>query len=422
MKIKHTTLIRSITFLVLCLLFLTLCKCGDRAETGVETGIQVNKTKWVKVSPAEALSPKGSIEYVGVMSAFRKVNVASETGGTIERLYFEKGDRVKKGQLLAEISTSSIQLKVQQAKAVLQAARSNLEKTEKGSRPEEILIAEATLKETEAALFEAQKNFNRVKGLYESRSVSDSEYDSCKRMVDMASAKRESAKQQLILAREGPRIEDRKAARADMAQAEAALALAKDRLKKSKLHAPCDGIIAFREVEEGEVIVVPPVTVITQVVDLERLKVKVSIGEKDINILDSYKDFSFTMDAFPRETFSCRLFFKSPTADPSTKSFPLELTVDHPDSRMADGMTVRVKFPIVNDQKTIKVPSAWLSEEDGKIGLFVVKDEKALFKVVTLGAYYDQRVEIRSGLNEHEMIVTNPSGLKSGDAVAYERD
>jgi len=421
MKTMQNNLIRSLTFLGIALNFIVFFGCNERVETGVETETQVSKVKSVKVSQAEALPPRGNIEYVGVLSACRKVNVAGETGGTIEKLYFEKGDRVKKGQLLAEISTSSIQLMVNQAIATVQAAKSNLEKIEKGSRPEEILIAEAVLKEAEAALFEAKKNFNRIKGLYESRSVSDSEYDSTKRMVDMASAKKESAKQHLILAREGPRIEDRKAARANVAQAEAALALAKDRLKKSRLHAPCDGIIAFREVEEGEVIVVPPVTIITQVVDLERLKIKVSIGEKDIHILDRHKDFSFTMDAFPQETFSCRLFFRSPTGDPSTKSFPLELMVNNPDSRMADGMTVRVKFPIVNEQKTIKVPSAWLSEQDGQIGLFVVKDDKALFKEVTLGAYYDQRVEIISGLDDQELIITNPSGLKSGDAV-YESD
>jgi multidrug efflux pump subunit AcrA (membrane-fusion protein) len=404
------------------MLFLSLWVCSEKAQTGIATETQSSKIKWVKVSPAEARPPKGSIEYVGVISAFRKVNVASETGGTIERLYFEKGDRVRKGQLLAEISTSTIHLTVQQAKASLQAAKSNLDKMEKGNRPEEILIAEATLKEAEAALFEAKKNFNRIKGLYESRSVSDSEYDSTKRMVDMASAKKESAKQQLILAREGPRIEDRKAARANVAQAEATLALAKDRLRKSKLFAPCDGIISFREVEEGEVIVVPPVTIITQVVDLERLKIKVSIGEKDISILDKHKAFKFTMDAYPRETFSCRLFFRSPTADPSIKSFPLELMVNNPDSRMADGMTVRVEFPIVNEQKTIKVPSAWLADQDGEIGLFVVKDDRAVFRKVKLGAYYDQRVEILSGLNDKELIITNPSGVKNGDVVEYESD
>ena len=422
MKVTKNTLTRLFTFLEIPLIFMVFLGCGEKVETGAETKTQVSRVKSVNVNRAEALPPRGSIEYVGVLSAFRKVNVACEMGGTIEKLYFEKGDRVKKGQLLAEISTSSIRLSVNQAMAAFQAAKSNLEKTEKGSRPEEIRIAEAALKEAEAALFEAKKNFDRIKGLYESRSVSDSEYDSTKRMVDMASAKKESARQQLILAREGPRIEDRKVARANVAQAAAALAVAKDRLRKSQLHAPCDGIIAFREVEEGEVIVVPPVTLITQVVDLGRLKIKVSIGEKDIQLLDRHKDFAFTMDAFPQETFSCKLFFRSPTADPSTKSFPLELIVNHPDPRMADGMTVRVKFPIVNERMTLKVHSAWLSEQDGKIGVFVVKDDKAQFKAVPLGAYYDQRVEILSGLNDGELIITNPSGLKSGDVVAYESD
>ena len=51
----------------------------------------------------------------------------------------------------------------------------------------------------------------------------------------------------------------------------------------------------------------------------------------------------------------------------------------------------------------------------------MVKDDKALFKEVTLGAYYDQRVEIIAGLDDQELIITNPSGLKSGDAV-YESD
>ena len=91
--------------------------------------------------------------------------------------------------------------------------------------------------------------------------------------------------------------------------------------------------------------------------------------------------------------------------------------VDKADPRMADGMTVRVKFPIVGGKKSIKVPSAWLSEEEGKMGLYVVKDGKALFKKVTLGAYYDNRVEILTGLGDKDLVITNPAGLKSGDSV-----
>ncbi|MBW2358341.1 MAG: efflux RND transporter periplasmic adaptor subunit, partial [Deltaproteobacteria bacterium] len=179
------------------------------------------------------------------------------------------------------------------------------------------------------------------------------------------------------------------------------------------------GIIAFRDVEEGEVIVVPPITVITQIIDLDHLKIKVSLGEKDIHILEKHKRFKFTIDAFPDKEFYCRLSFLSPVADPATRSFPVELIVEKPDKRMADGMTARVKFPVVDEKRSIKLPSAWLSEENGKIGLYIVRDGKAVFKQVTLGSYYDQRVEILSGLSEKDVIITTPSGLKSGDAVKY---
>ncbi|MBW2358099.1 MAG: biotin/lipoyl-binding protein, partial [Deltaproteobacteria bacterium] len=204
---------------------LALPGCGERAETSVEREIKATKVKFVKVSPVKVSSPEGTIEYVGVLTAQRKVMIASETGGTIEKLYFEKGDRVKKGQLLAKISTTSMRLQVRQAEAALSAARSNLAKIEKGSRPEEILIAEAVLKEAEAALFEAEKNFDRMEDLKEFKAASNSEYDSARRTLEMAQAKVESARQQLSLARQGPRAEDRESARANMEQAQAALAL-----------------------------------------------------------------------------------------------------------------------------------------------------------------------------------------------------
>ena len=92
-------------------LFLTcFWACAVQAETSGDSKKEAEKRKRVKVSRVKALPPRGSVEYVGVLSAFRKANVASETGGTIERLYFEKGDKVRKGQLLAEISTTSVRL------------------------------------------------------------------------------------------------------------------------------------------------------------------------------------------------------------------------------------------------------------------------------------------------------------------------
>jgi RND family efflux transporter MFP subunit len=181
--------------------------------------------------------------------------------------------------------------------------------------------------------------------------------------------------------------------------------------------APHDGIIAYRHVEEGEVI--GPGTIITQVVDTDRMKIKLSLGEQYIPSLEKNRHYKFTVDAIPTETFESRLIFLSPTADAVTRAFPLELAVDDPDPRMADGMTARVTFPLVNQNKSIKIPSAWLAEENGRIGVFVVREGKALFKAVTLGNYYERKVEIRSGLADQDLVITNPAGLRSGDAVKF---
>ncbi len=191
-------------------------------------------------------------------------------------------------------------------------------------------------------------------------------------------------------------------------------------MRKSQLHSPTGGIVAFRKVEEGEV--VGPGTIITQIVDNSRMKVKLSLAEKDIPILVTDKRFPFTIDASPDEEFSSRLVFLSPTADPLTRAFPVELLVNEPDPRMADGMTARVKFFFANQKKSIKVPTAWLREEEGHLGLYVAEKGKAVFRKATLGAYYEQKVEILSGVSEGDLVITNPSGLKSGDAVSFKSE
>jgi multidrug efflux pump subunit AcrA (membrane-fusion protein) len=415
---KENKMIRFFFFTLFCLL--TVCACGDEPVVSKESRlpekeISKGKKRHVTVKTVEANPPKGDMEYVGALEAYLKVRISNEIGGMIEQLNFEKGKRVKAGDLLAEIGSSSMRLQVREAKAVRDAAKSNLKKMEKGSRPQEIQIATAVVQEAEAALLEAQKNFKRINRLHEIRAVSNSAYDSAERQMSTANARTASAKQRLLLAKKGPRDEDVGAARAQLGQAEAALEMMEDRLKKSIIRTPISGTIAYRDVEAGEVI--PAGTSITSVIGLDRLKIKISLNERDLHILRNKRDFEFTVDAIPHETFSARFFFLSPTAETGTRFFPMELVVENPDPRMADGMTARIKFPILDKKKSIKIPASWLAEQNGQVGLFVIQNRKALFKPVRLGSYYDNRVEILSGLGETERVVTNPAGLRDGDPV-----
>jgi len=139
----------------------------------------------------------GYIKRAGSITAIRKVRISSEVGGMVERLFFERGDRVKRGQILAEIGTSKIRLEVEQALTALKAAEIQLEKVKKGSRAEEIAISEAALKEADAALRESEEHFRRIEALYGKSAVSTSEYDSALRAVESTRSRRAAMVQQL---------------------------------------------------------------------------------------------------------------------------------------------------------------------------------------------------------------------------------
>ena len=105
-------IIKTTLRLLMAIFFIACLACSEKREKNPEVEKPSQKIKFVRVNPVEAVPLRGDIEIVGALSSHLKVNVATEMGGIIERLFFERGDRVTEGQILAEISTSSIQLEV----------------------------------------------------------------------------------------------------------------------------------------------------------------------------------------------------------------------------------------------------------------------------------------------------------------------
>lgn len=405
---------RLVPLLFLCLLFLPV-SCSDQEGGPVRAETSAGPRKSVKVETIRAEQVQSRVEVLGTLRARLSVEVASEVGGIVERLFFERGDMVASGQMLAEIGTTSMELEVRQAEAFLAVARSELDKVETGSLPEEIRIASAALDRSMAGLREAERHYDRIKGLYDRQAVSDSDHDAASRALDAARADMVTARERLVLAEKGPRSEDRIAAGARRDQALAALEVARDRLRKSLVRAPCDGIASFRRVEVGEF--VPPGAPITRITDTGRMKILASVPERDRPLLETGGAYRFTMDALEGDSFPCRLVFVSPVADSGTRSFPVELLVEEHDDRMADGMTARVIFSLRQPLERILISSSWLTEAAGRIGVFAVEQGQAVFRPVTLGEYYDRRVEILQGLDPEDTVITTPAGLRDGDRI-----
>lgn len=246
---------------------------------------EVSKPKPVEIATPQRGKIEQKITYTGNLEADAMVEVYADASGKLVALKVNEGDRVNKGDMLAEtdsrellialkqaeagLKTAAAQLstvkataqinietqaataqasldaaKVQlaqtqsvaqtkvmseyeQAKAGVTAAQASLQKALKGARSQEVQQAKAAVSGAKAELKNAQANFDRMQKLYEKEAISDQSLDNAKTQLDGVKAKHKSAVEQLSLIEEGTRQEDISAAEAQLSQAQTALTLAR---------------------------------------------------------------------------------------------------------------------------------------------------------------------------------------------------
>ena len=166
---------------------------------------------WFELRPEEG--PREKLTLYGNVD-LRQVNLTFEATERIDRLLVEEGDRVDRGQLLAELETDTIALEIDRGKAQVAAHEAVLARLENGTRPEEIQRARARVAEAAAEAENATLIFERTRELYESRSVARQELDDAQAKLNVALARLKRTRDDLQLALEGPRQEDIAEARA----------------------------------------------------------------------------------------------------------------------------------------------------------------------------------------------------------------
>ena len=181
----------------------------------------------------------------------RQVNLSFKVDGRIEKLLVDEGDTVKAGQVLATLDQRYFQDDLRLARARRDNAAANLARLEHGSRPEEIAQARAQTADREATMARAKADFARAKELIGMGGISREDYDLRQTAVQVAEAQVRSAREAQRLVEIGPRQEDIDAARAQLAEQEAALIQSQRRLADADLVAPNDGVILTRARERA---------------------------------------------------------------------------------------------------------------------------------------------------------------------------
>ncbi len=307
---------------------------------------------WLRLAPPPAAATSvvayGSID-------IRQSQLAFNGNDRISRILVQEGDRVTKGQLLADLDMTRLQANADKASADADAARNTLDRLRNGSRPEEIDQARANLAAAQATEANNRINFDRAVKLAAVSVSSQQTRDNAEQALRVATANRAFAEKALALAIEGPRQEDIKVAEAQLRSAEAALAFARQQLADARLYAPADGVIEDRILEPGDM-ASPDRPVLT--LDLTSpVYARAYLPEKQLGRVRPGMRADIESDAFPGQRFPAWVGFISTTAEFTPKTvqttevrtelvYRMHVFACNPDGRLRMGAPVTVEIPL----------------------------------------------------------------------------
>ena len=325
---------------------------------------------------------ESAISATGSLAAVVSVAVGSQVSGNIAALYADFNSVVKKGQLVAQIDPAPFQTKVDQAKANLDSAKAQITNAEVGVKKADLDIANAELNITnqKAALVRAESQVKDAKrkldlqgkmftdgiGTQDARDSAQAVYDQAIASQDSAQAQVKSAQANLESVKAQKQVAEtqRVTAAAQVATADANLQNAQLDLDHTRISSPVDGVVIARNMDVGQTVQAsysaPQLFSIAQ--DLSKMHVETNIDESDISRVQVDQDASFTVDAYPGQTFhgTVMQIRHSPTNVQNVITYTVVIAVDNPDMKLFPGMTANVRLVTDHLSSVLKIPSAAL--------------------------------------------------------------
>jgi RND family efflux transporter MFP subunit len=412
-----------VILLVLCMSFLVSCKKRQK-ETAAEKPILVEVTAVTQGDVWTEIRLTGSVE------ANTEIKVYPKISATIQEMRVSLGDTVKKDGLIAVLESDDLRAQVAQAQAALEVMQAKWAQMNVGARSEEIAQAEDLVAKAKANLKNTEHNYQRMKVLFEGGTVAKRQFESAELEYTVAKADLNSAQERLDMLLEGATKEDRQALQAQVNQARAALDLAKIRLSYSRITSPIDGTISERTLDAGD-LAVPSKNLVT-IVQMDTVKITVYVPENQIRFMRPGLEAQFTVAAYPEQVFHGTIDTVSPTLNPTTRMFSVEIKVINEDRLLRPGMFAEVSLAVDPHPNAVLVPKeAVLHSEqyieesaNSETGIsqvnrvFVVEDATAHMRTVTLGHESDTMVEVLDGVTAGEQVVIRGvNQLNDGDRV-----
>ena len=333
----------------------------------------------------------------GSVESVNEVDVGAQASGKITKLYVKLGQEIKKGEMIADIdSTTQI----------------NTLNTKKAA----LVSYQAQLKAKKTAYDVALSSYNRLSKLYTQKATSLDSMNTAKSTLDNAKAEMEAVE-------------------ANIKQAEIEVNTAETNVGYTKITAPMDGTVISVPVSEGQTVNANQTTpTIVTIADLSKMKIKPEISEGDITKVKTGQEVSFTILSDSQTVYHSVIDSVDPanttTSDSSSTSslssssssttsaiyYYANVLIDNPDRTLRIGMTTENNIKIANAKDVLLVSNMAIQKRDGKSFVNVLNDKNQPEpREVEIGVQNDFKTEIKSGLNEGEKVIV--SQVANGEQV-----
>jgi len=386
---------------------------GSKANVRKEEASSTPKT--VEVTTAAAISRElpSFFEATGSLAGDEQTDVAPQTAGKVVEVGVDIGSAVRRGQMIVRLDDSELKLHVTQSQAQVEQAKAAVRQAEEkiglrsGQAFDPSRVAEVAGAKVNLDL--AEKNLKRAEKLIESGDVSRSFYDQQR-------AQRDQLKEQydVAIAQARQNFAGVDVARTNVANAEAALALARKSLSYAFIPAPIDGFVSERTADLGEY--VSPTQKVATIVRINPLRVRIDIPEQAISEVKVGQSVSATTSAWPDKSFSGHIARIAPNVTANSRTLTVEAEIENGSGALKPGQFATVRILQPRPVAAVLVPSRAVVSDAGVNRIYVIKNGHAEQRLVQLGQTEGDLVQVKTGVAADEKVAT--SNLEQlGDGV-----
>jgi HlyD family secretion protein len=362
---------------------------------------KIDPSKLAKVEKGDLAK---SVVATGKVEPITKVEVKSKASGIVKKLLVDAGDKVKKGQLLAQLDKEEISAQVEQSKAGLAAAEASLTSAEADYER-----AKVDAQGPDVPLL--KRAYDRALGMAKDGVVSTSAVEDAQKNYELALNKQNVAKAQVTVLK--AKIAQ---AQAQVAQDRANLKQLEEQLSYTDIESPIDSVVLSRDVEMGDavssiLVLGSSATLVMTLGDTSEVYVKGKVDESDIGKVYLGQPARIKVESFKDKTFNGKVTKISPMGveKDNVTTFEVRASINNPGGELKAEMTANAEIILEEHKNVLQIPEGSIIYDNQKKASVEVPDPKGKEgkrKVaVNIGISNGAKTELLSGLKEGEQVV-----------------